>query len=146
MDKIDKMSSMYKKPKVSSTIAPPVEDYFKWVGIIAAGSALGIGIFALKEIRNTKKELLNVKSNDKLEKKMENMETQLKSINDFLKNNTPIPKPIQRNIPNVPSEIKIKKEKLKNIPIETEKIVIVNENFDPDEYEEVEVTDSDEEN
>ena len=63
------------------------------------------------------------------------MEKQLKSINDFIKNNTPVPKPIQRPIP-------IKKENIIQVPVEQEKIVIVNEPYDPEEYEEVEVTDS----
>jgi hypothetical protein len=131
MDKIKRMSKPISQP----------EDYSKWIGLLAAGTAFGVGLFALREIKNTKKELLNMKSNDTLEKKMENLEEQLKSINEFIKGNVPVPKPIQRNIP----VVKIKKEKINPVPIETEKIVIVNENFNPDEYEEVEVTDSDEE-
>jgi hypothetical protein len=145
MDKFKKVSKV--------NVTPPVEDYTKWVSIIAAGSALGLGIFALKEIRNAKKELINLKTNDKLEKKMENLEIQLKSINDFIKGNVPVPKPIQRNVnaPNAPPNANtpkvniIKKEKLTPIPVETEKIIIVNENYNPDEYEEVEVTDSEDE-
>ncbi len=146
MDKFKKVSKV--------NVTPPVEDYTKWVSIIAAGSALGLGIFALKEIRNAKKELINLKTNDKLEKKMENLEIQLKSINDFIKGNVPVPKPIQRNVntpnaslqnANTPKVNIIKKEKLTPIPVETEKIIIVNENYNPDEYEEVEVTDSEDE-
>ena len=129
---MDKMSKKMSKPELSV----PVEDYTKWFAIVAAGSALGMGLFALKEIRNTRKELTNMKKegNEKIEKKMEKLDDQLKSINDFMRNNSTIPKPIQRPIPT----------KVNPVSVEPDKIVIINEPAE-DEYEEVEVTDSESE-
>ena len=129
---MDKMSKKMSKPELSVP-----EDYTNWFALVAAGSALGMGMFALKEIRNTRKEITNLKKegNEKIEKKMEKLEDQLKSINDFMRNNGTIPKPIQRPIP----------AKVNPVPVEPEKIVIINEPENDEEYEEVEVTDSESE-
>ena len=35
----------------------------EWLGLISAGAAIGLGLFALKEIKNTRKELLSIKTN-----------------------------------------------------------------------------------
>jgi len=132
----------------------------KWVPLICAGSAIGISIFALKEIKNTRRELINLKkeqytapNNDKLEKKMELLEKQLNKITDFLKTSQqqqmryaqqpPIPKtpaPKQQS----PKDPKIVKNAVNVVP---EQVKIINEQpptDEPDEYEEVEVTDDDE--
>ena len=45
---------MVETPKLMETIS-------KWVPLICAGSAIGIGIFALKEIKNVKNVAMNVK-------------------------------------------------------------------------------------
>jgi hypothetical protein len=119
----------------------------KWVPLICAGSAIGIGLFALKEIKNTRRELSVLRKesfsatpadNSKLEKKMELLEEQLKTITIFLKNKQDIPPPVQRPLP------KKKKEIIEPVDVEPENIVIINaeQDYNPDEYEEVEVTDS----
>jgi hypothetical protein len=126
---MDKMSKKVSKPSMD-------EDYTKFFAIFAGLSALGIGIFALKEIKNTKNEIIKLKGADTA--KMDNLEQQMKSISDFIKNGKTIPQPIQR-----PTR---QGSKIKKVPIpEPEKIVIINEPYNPDEYEEVEVTDSESE-
>ena len=127
----------------------------KWVPLICAGSAIGISIFALKEIKNTRRELINLKkeqytapNNDKLEKKMELLEKQLNKITEFLKtsqqqqaryaNRPPPPPPVVKQ--QVPKDPKIVK-----VNVVPEEVKIINEEpTEDDEYEEVEVTDDDE--
>jgi hypothetical protein len=110
-------------PSTNSTKANSF-DISKWVPLICAGSAIGIGLFALKEIKNAKKEI----NNNKLSQKMESLEEQLKTISTYIKNKDKIPEPIQRK----------NKGPIK-LNVEPEKIVVINQE---DEYEEVEVTDS----
>ncbi len=143
MDRMSGVSKKIPKPASASEFNVP-DDFSKWLGLISAGAAIGLGLFALKEIKNTRKELLSIKTNgnEKIEKKMETIEQQMKEINNYIKNTSVVPKPIQRPVPNI---VKIKKEKLTQIPIEQENIVIINEEYNPDEYEEVEVTDSESE-
>lgn len=129
----------------------------KWVPLICAGSAIGISIFALKEIKNTRKELMSLKkeqytapNNDKLEKKMELLEKQLNKITDFLKTN----QQQQARYANTPQPVKTPEQPPKKDPkivknavnVVPEQVKIINEepSDDPDEYEEVEVTDDDE--
>jgi len=115
----------------------------KWIPLICAGAAIGVSVIALKEIHNTRKELMNLKKeqltvptnsgNEILGKKMELMESQLAKITEYLRNSQrPMgpPPPVRRE------EI-IKKAV---IP-ETEEVKIINESPDEDEYEEIEVTD-----
>ena len=92
------------------------------------------------EINILKKEGFNAPpvDNSKLEKKMELFEEQLNSITTFLKNNQHKPQPVQRPVPSK----KKKEQEVKPVIIEPEEITIINEPYDPDEYEEVEVTDS----
>ena len=137
------MENMSRKPafKVSSIpikMAEPInmmDTISKWVPLICAGSAIGIGIFALKEIKNVRKELKKPgDGNEKLEKKMEYMEQQLKSISEFLKK-----KDHQDYVKKKKTPVIIKNQ----VPVVPEKVKIINEPEDenPDEYEEVEVTD-----
>ena len=116
----------------------------KWMPLICAGAAIGVSIIALKEIHNTRKELVNIKkeqlapqpTNDMHGKKMEFMESQLAKITDYLRNQ-------QRPVNNVKQTYK--PEIIKNaVKIEPEEVKIINDPEDPedpDEYEEVEVTD-----
>jgi hypothetical protein len=105
----------------------------KWLPFICAGTAVGVSILALKELKKIKNEMSVVKNQQKivksdplLNKKMEQLEEQLKKINEYLVNNNP------KN-PN------IMKNAVKNqIPRE---INIINEPEENIEYEEVEVTD-----
>ena len=42
--------------------ATTVSDFSKWIPLICAGAAVGVGIIALKEIKNIRKELILVKT------------------------------------------------------------------------------------
>ena len=177
---------MYRKTPSSSLKAPVPEistvdnkqligNVSKWIPLICAGGAIGISIFALKELKNTRKELMLIKkesfggNNEELSKRMENMEEQLKSLADFIKKGNQGPRTVpgpnfQRppgpQRPQGPSgppgpqihvkpQVVSKEQKLKESvvinPVPTE-INIINESDEPDEYEEVEVTDDEEEN
>ncbi len=113
----------------------------KWVPLMCAAAAAGISVIALKEIKCIKNDLIilkkeqnlepNQESNQLLSKKMEKLEEQLKTITDYLKNKNNIEK----------RKIKIP-EIIKNVlPQEQTEVKIINE----DEYEEVEVTDDENE-
>jgi hypothetical protein len=181
MDKLPKKPF----PKMPSSISPGVstsiepmpnknmlETISKWVPLICAGSAIGISLFALKEIKNTRRELVNLKkeqytapNNDKLEKKMELLEKQLNKITEFLKNTQQQQRytnPSQQgpNVENVrPRPVspqpgakpKQKDPKIVKVNVVPEQVKVINEEpvesqlpDDADEYEEVEVTDDDE--
>ena len=108
----------------------------KWLPFICAGAAVGVSILALKELKKIKNEMVVVKnqqinvskSDPILNKKMEQLEEQLKKINEYLMNNNPKNPKIIKNIikTEIPNDIKIINEPEENI-----------------EYEEVEVTDDD---
>ena len=117
----------------------------KWIPLICAGTAIGVSMFALKEIKNTRKELINLKkeqytapNNDKLEKKIELLEKQLSKISDFLKTN----QMGSRNIPPKYPTRQQKPEIVKTVVTPPVEVKIIND--EPDEYEEVEVTDDEE--
>ena len=139
---MDKRSSNSSRVKIADTITPTpdidTDAVSKWLPFIFAGGAIGIALFALREIKNTKNEIVNMKSENGtklIEKKMELLEDQLKGISDHLKVNSNKPQP--RHIP----------PKVKKVIIEPEpepEINIIND-FDENEYEEVEVTDDEEE-
>ena len=119
----------------SPTIVPEVSSNLtKWIPLLCAGAAAGISIMALKEIKNVRNELIhlkkdnNTKGNDsELTKKMELLEEQLKTITDYLKNKDTVDKRKNIIIKNV-------------IPQEEQEVKII----DNDEYEEIEVTDDEE--
>ena len=126
-------------PQVST--APSVANNIaKWVPLICAGAAVSVSIFALKEIHNTRKEIINIKkegfvnnNNDLVTKKMEAFEAQLDKITNFLQqqsrqgSNIPEHRPTHRPKP---------KEEIHSVDVDPEPVNIINE-----EYEEVEVTD-----
>ena len=137
---------MSRKPvfKVPTPIVPTVilpsdtiiNTASKWVPLICGAAAIGVSIFALKEIHNTRKELMNLKkeqltngNNEILAKKMELMESQLSKITEYLRN--------QQH----PTGVQKKEPEIKPVKIEPETVQIINETPEPDEYEEVEVTD-----
>ncbi len=108
----------------------------KWVPLICAGAAVGVSIVALKEIKNVRKDLFKkeqLPKNDDLVKKMQIMDEQLMKITEYLKNTA-------KTEPVIPKSGTVVKN-AKKIPKENIKII----NEDPDEYEEVEVTDSESE-
>jgi hypothetical protein len=139
-------------PQVTTTLETKsmISGAAKWIPLICAGAAIGVSIIALKEIHNTRKELVNIKkeqmsppseNNEILTKKMEFMDSQLAKITDYLRNQQ---RPNQS--PVVPNVVKpsVKPEIIKNVvKIEPEEVKIINEiqEEEEDEYEEVEVTD-----
>jgi hypothetical protein len=156
MEKITKKPTFHKIPNTTggSDIIESksmMDTVSKWIPLICAGGAIGISIFALKEIKNTRKELISFKKEslnpdtEKLEKKMENLEQELKSISDYLKNSSK-----QRNyVENIKKSRKTQQPEIVKNTIKQEipeEVRIINEsNEDQDEYEEVEVTDDEEE-
>ena len=136
---------MSKRTIFPAKIVPEIETNYnnlvKWIPLLCAGAAAGISIIALKEIKNIKNEIITLKvkgsDNSELNKKMENMEEQLKTITSYLKSKNELPK----RTPQIPQQqpLPLPKENIiiKNIIKEPSEVKIINE----DEYEEIEVTD-----
>ena len=115
----------------------------KLLPFICAGTAVGVSILALKEIKKIRNEVVILKnqqinpnilkSDPELNKKMDQFEIQLKKINEYLMNNDPKNPKIIKNIlkQDIPKDVKIINE-----PREDSEI----------EYEEVEVTDDEDDN
>jgi predicted RND superfamily exporter protein len=123
------------KINVNDTIKKSTSSVTKWLPFICAGTAVGVSILALKELKKIKNEMsvvknqqinTTVKSDPLLNKKMEQLEEQLKKINEYLMNNNPKNPKIMKNVvkTEIPKEVKI-----------------INEPEEGVEYEEVEVTD-----
>jgi len=142
---------MSKRTIFPAKVVPEIETNYnnlvKWIPLLCAGAAAGISIIALKEIKNIKNEMLTLKGkgsdNSELNKKMENMEEQLKTITSYLKSKNELPKrtpplPQQPPSPQQPP-LPLPKENtiIKNVIKEQPEVKIINE----DEYEEIEVTD-----
>ena len=95
--KMHSTSAPVSSPGVATSIEPlanknVMATVSKWVPLICAGGAIGISIFALKEIKNTRRELINLKkeqytapNNDKLEKKIIRSITKEVQLTDFKK-------------------------------------------------------------
>ena len=126
-------------PQVSQAVKSGTKSLItKWLPFIAAGTAVGVSVLALKELRKIKNEMVLVKNQQSsspkgydpdISKKMESFEIQLKKINEFLMNNNS-------------KNPKIIKSMLKSqVP---DQPTIINEPDDDIEYEEVEVTDDEE--
>jgi hypothetical protein len=120
------------------TLNKSVNMVTKWLPFIAAGTAVGVSILALKELKKIKNEIgvlktqqLNpVKTDPMLSKKMDAFEIQLKKINEFLMNNN------HKN-PNIIKSV------LKN-EVPEQPNIINDQDVEDVEYEEVEVTDDEE--
>jgi len=126
-----------KKPIFPKGMASDIEQVTqssvsKWIPLICAGAAAGVSIIALQEIKKVRKELVIIKKeqcssgvSDEVNKRMENIENQMKILTDYLK----------------PQEKKVVKETTKEVMKEVIKeeptIRIINN----EEYEEIEVTD-----
>ena len=122
-------------PNINETVKKTTSSVTKWLPFICAGTAVGVSILALKELKKIKNEMAvvknqqvntTVKSDPLLNKKMEQLEDQLKKINEYLMNNNPKNPKIIKNVvkTEIPKEVKI-----------------INEPEEGVEYEEVEVTD-----
>jgi len=135
------MTSKYVPPpmkpvtKISETVKSSA--ITKLLPFICAGTAIGVSILALKELKKVKSELVVVKTQQPIaakpdptiSKKMEQLEEQMKRMNEYLlKNNSKNPKIIKNVVTTeIPKEVKIINEP---------------ENV---EYEEIEVTDDESE-
>jgi len=106
----------------------------KLLPFIFAGTAVGVSVLALKELKKIKNEMgvlktqqsVTTKTDPEISKKMESFEIQLKKINEFLMNNN------------------AKNPKIIKSVLKTEmpsQVNIINEDEGDEEYEEVEVTD-----
>ena len=142
------MSTKYVPPAMKTKIPDIIDTpsvttkMSKLLPFICAGAAVGVSILALKELKKIKSEMIVIKSqqiipqnnvpDQTLSKKMDLFEDQLKRINGYLSNNNPKDRKIIKNAfkSNIPKDIKII-----NQPEPAEENV---------EYEEVEVTDDDE--
>jgi hypothetical protein len=123
----------FKKPRVPEVLVDTTDSlsnaFAKWAPLICAGSAIGLSIFVLREMKKTKLELTKKETPDVLNQKMERMERQLKTITEYLKQDNKVVKSVKvEEIPEKVNIINVKPEKVK-------------EEVDS-EYEEVEVTDS----
>ena len=103
----------------------------RWLPFICAGAAAGISIVALQEIKAMRKELVAVKTRapqpTDFDKRMGNMERQLKMLADFIEN--------KENVTNITKESEV----IRNVVKESfeDNVRIIND----EEYEEIEVTD-----
>ena len=116
----------------------------KWVPLFCATAAVGVGIIALKEIKNVRKELIILKKEqvvkqatipETLTKKIEKLDEQVNRLTTYLEQKKPQKpkKPVQENVV------------LKNVVQEQPQPVnIINGADEYEEYEEVEVTDDEE--
>ena len=161
------MSTKYVPPPMKSAVpkmptttvpTPPVQvsskaggsTITKFLPFICAGAAVGVSILALKELKKIKAEMVLVKTQQNtvqtkvgtdpvLSKKLEQLEEQLKRVNLFLANqssqrsNASGGKIIKNALKSeIPKEVKIINEEV--VPANSEEV----------EYEEVEVTDDEE--
>ena len=126
------MDKVSKKPKLSvlsdiDSDSLDMGSFGKWMPFICAGSAIGLSIFVLRELKKTKEEMQSsatkVHSDPEVSKKLSDLEKQMKTITEYIKNNKTIKQPIIK----------------KAVVIEPEPNII-NSSIDS-EYEEVEVTD-----
>lgn len=125
MDKIKKSVAFGDIPQTSMTTT--TNGISKWIPLICAGAAAGVSIIALQEIRNLRKEIVNIKTEKspvtELNGRMENMEEQLEMLTSFITNKK-----------------KVKKESnviRQAVTPEPPPVQIIND----EEYEEIEVTD-----
>ena len=126
----------FKQPKMTTEAPTMLSNVSKWIPLLCAGAAVGIGIVALKEIKNIKKELKVLPNKDNNDEKYKSMELQILKISEYLKNNSKINAPIP--IPQQPRSNIIKNA----VNQSSQESKIINDS----DYEEVEVTDDDEDN
>jgi hypothetical protein len=137
MERVSKKMS-FKVPEIETVTATSakttISTISRWVPLICAGAAAGVSMIALKEIKNVRRELITLKKeqakpvNDELGKRMQAMEDQLKILSEFIKNKESVSKEsvnVIRNAVKPPGEA----------------VKIIN----GEEYEEVEVTDDEDE-
>ena len=141
MDRL-KRPPTFKVPEATTEAVQKASTLSGWIPLICAGAAAGVSIVALTEIKKLRKEITDIKtvstneSSELLGKRMENMESQLKTLTEFIKNKNEIEsasETIKRSVP--PTGV------VKNVVDQNDGIQIIN----GEEYEEVEVTDDESE-
>ena len=132
---------MERIPKKVNFKVPEIEvktvNYSRWIPLICAGAAAGVSIIALKEIKNVRKELINLKKEQtsapgqsgpsaELTQKIELMDEQLRKITQYLANQS-----------------KQREQVVKSVVQPKEKVNIINEPVaeEEEEVEYEEVTD-----
>jgi hypothetical protein len=118
-------------PDMEQATASSSSIVVRWLPFICAGAAAGISIVALQELKAMRKELVAVKGQapsqpSDFNKRMDTMERQLKMLADFVENKQKITK---------------ESDVIRNVVSESDNVRIIND----EEYEEVEVTDDEEE-
>jgi len=134
MERKLKFATPVKGIDVESATKTTVSTLSKWVPLLCAGAAAGVSIIALKEIKNVRREIMVLKKeqtkpqNEELTNRMLAMEDQLRLLTEFIKNKDKVNK---------------EAEVIRNVVKETPPapVTIINN----EEYEEVEVTDDEEE-
>ena len=124
-------------PQVANVVEKKFNMVTKLLPFIFAGTAVGVSVLALKELKKIKNEMgvlktqqsVATKTDPELSKKMESFEIQLKKINEFLMNNN------SKNPKIIKSVLKTEMPSQVNIINETPS------EQGEEEYEEVEVTD-----
>ena len=120
-----------KLPKVKGLDIEAPNNLSRWIPLICAGAAAGVSILALKEIKNVRAELTSIKKDqntslgDDINKRMLAMESQLNGLSEFIKAKSDIP----------PDHV------IKQAVKKPNNVTIINN----EEYEEIEVTDDEEE-
>jgi len=109
-------------------LAEGTEMLLKWAPLICAGIALGVSVLALNELRSMKEDVVSIKKEKTdltdIHKKMDTTDAQMKKMNEYLskRDKNPVIKSM------VPPEI-------------PDNVNVINQE---EEYEEVEVTDNEE--
>ena len=126
---MERLSKKMDFSKVNTEVTAAAPNVSRWLPLLCAGAAAGVSLIALKEIKSVRQELIVIKkesgigSTDELNKRMKAMEDQLKLLTDFIKKG------------NKPDIVR------KAVKEEEPSVHIINN----EEYEEVEVTDDEEE-
>jgi hypothetical protein len=149
MDKLKRPT--FKVPEViePSEVVQKSSTLVSWLPLIFAGAAAGISIVALTEIKKLRTEVIENKNetnselNELLSRRMESMELQLNKLTSFIKNRNEIEqnsKTIKKSV-ETPEPGVVKNVFVNPVVPKENGIQIIN----GEEYEEIEVTDDEEE-
>jgi hypothetical protein len=142
MDKIKRPTFKVPESMDPTPVVKKASSLYQWLPLICAGAATGVSIVALQEIKNLRKEVITIKKENggspeetrKISKRIENMEHQLKSLADFIKNKDRA----ERVSQSIKSVLKETEGVVKDVAQEEPPNVRIINN---EEYEEIEVTD-----
>jgi hypothetical protein len=147
MDKLRRPTFKVPEAMGSTEVVEKSSSLVSWIPLICAAAAAGISIFTLNEISKLRTEIIdnnnetNSELNEVLSRRMESMEFQLNKLTSFIKNRNEI----EQNSKTIKKSVETPEPGLvRNVIVKDSKengIQIIN----GEEYEEVEVTDDDEE-